>query len=218
MPQAKHIEDALWHCLYPRVSLGNRTALTSVIGLTPRRDGRNAKIPLRRCNTQSYPVSFRASRRNPQSQRIGYQREVHGDAGDRPGFFRANKADPPTADPARTYALLRQQAPKGQYKEVQESVHHLVKQCGEAPNGRLYEALILANTDCWHGSASEVARLLHDMVEDGVVPDSPILHSALKVQESRYDCMTAANIPRFSLYIRTTSSGIISLTSCASAG
>ena len=56
-----------------------------------------------------------------------------------------------------------------------------MKEYGDPPNSRLYEALIAANVEGWNGSADEVAALLRNMVEDVVDPNSAILHSALQV-------------------------------------
>ena len=71
---------------------------------------------------------------------------------------------------------------RGKYKETSAAVNEFVRASGDQPKARLYEALLLANTDCWYGSADEVAQLLQDMMHEGVALDSVTLHTALKVE------------------------------------
>ena len=54
---------------------------------------------------------------------------------------------------------------------------------GQKPDLRLYEALLLANTDNQAGSAGEVARILDEIVVEGLVPDSATYHAALRVRD-----------------------------------
>ena len=89
---------------------------------------------------------------------------------------------------------LREASKEGDYVRVYE----IVKARGDKglePNTRLYTALLLANTNAEHGSAKEVSRLLDEMIEEGVEPDSVIYHAALKV------CCT----PRLSYNVLVTS-------------
>ena len=92
------------------------------------------------------------------------------------------------------FAELHQRARKGEYKEVQEIAGKLLGEYGEKPSDRVYEALILANTDCWYGSANEVARLLQDMEAEGIEPDSAILHAALRVLAIHPDYLLRSHI------------------------
>jgi len=80
------------------------------------------------------------------------------------------------------YQTLRQTALGGRYSQTQACANILVKERGEKPNLRLYDALLLANADPEYGSASEVARLLEELAGEGLTPDSATFHAALRVR------------------------------------
>ena len=79
------------------------------------------------------------------------------------------------------YQNLRQIALGANYRQTQECVRILVEQRGEKPNLRLYDALLLANADHEYGSASEVARILEEIKNEGLTPDSATYHAILRV-------------------------------------
>ena len=79
------------------------------------------------------------------------------------------------------YQYLRQIALRANYRQTQECVRILVEERGEKPNLRLYDTLLLANADHEHGSASEVARILEEMKDKGLTPDSATYHAILRV-------------------------------------
>ena len=79
------------------------------------------------------------------------------------------------------YKELRRASHAGNYSRVQMLAKMLMKERGEKPSPELYLALILANTDPQHGSPAEVARLLQEMVNDRLTPDSSSYHAALRV-------------------------------------
>ena len=81
------------------------------------------------------------------------------------------------------YQNLRQIALGAKYRQTQECVRILVEERGEKPNLRLYDALLLANADHEHGSASEVARILEEMENEGLTPDSATYHAVLRVNK-----------------------------------
>ena len=81
----------------------------------------------------------------------------------------------------RLYYELNRQGSKTDFLWVYETVGELIRQHGEAPNRRLFLALILANTNAAHGSITEVMRLLQEMAENGIQPDAAIYHAVLKV-------------------------------------
>ena len=81
------------------------------------------------------------------------------------------------------YQELREIAPKGDYTHIRNCVIILVKERGQKPNLRLYDALLLANTDTRYGSAGEVARILSEIAAEGLAPDSATYHAALRVWE-----------------------------------
>ena len=84
-------------------------------------------------------------------------------------------------DIASAYQELRRSNLKGNYAHVRDSVEILVKERRQKPNLRLYDALLLANTDNEHGSAGEVAGILDKIAGDGLAPDSATYHAALRV-------------------------------------
>lgn len=79
------------------------------------------------------------------------------------------------------YEWLRSAARRGATDRVERIVQELVKERGEQPNGRLYGALILVNTNPKDGAAWRVAALLQQMEEEGVDIDVGICHDVLKV-------------------------------------
>lgn len=86
-------------------------------------------------------------------------------------------------DKQYVYQKLRQIALGGKYHQTHICVHILVKERGEKPNTRLYDALLLANTDPEYGSASEAANLLDEMANEGITPDAVTYHAVLRVFE-----------------------------------
>ena len=83
------------------------------------------------------------------------------------------------------YHNLRQIALGANYRQTQECVRILVEERGEKPNLRLYDALLLANADHEHGSASEVARILEEIKSEGLTPDSATYHAILRVKNEQ---------------------------------
>ena len=81
----------------------------------------------------------------------------------------------------KTYNLLGKASRQGHYATTQRVVKELVVDHGEDPNLKIYEALILANTSPVHGSIVEVQRILDEMQEERIPPDSSIYHAVLKV-------------------------------------
>ena len=86
-------------------------------------------------------------------------------------------------DITTAYQELRRLALRGDYTHIRNCVIILVKERGQKPNLRLYDALLLANTDTRYGSAGEVARILSDIAAEGLAPDSATYHAALRVWE-----------------------------------
>lgn len=84
-------------------------------------------------------------------------------------------------DITSAYQELRRLVLKGNYTHIRNCVRILVKERGQKPNLRLYDALLLANTDNQCGSAAEVARILDEIAAEGLTPDSATYHAALRV-------------------------------------
>ena len=106
------------------------------------------------------------------------------------------------------YQNLRQIALGANYRHTQEYVRILVEERGEKPNLRLYEALLLANADHEHGSAFEVARILEEIKNEGLTPDSATYHAILRVynEQTIVHISTQLIFGRSSPYIPITSS------------
>lgn len=79
------------------------------------------------------------------------------------------------------YELLRSKAGLGKTHEVDEIVQQLVAKYGEAPNLRLYSALILVNHNYEFGSAAEVEQIVQEMRDEMMEPDETCYHNVLKV-------------------------------------
>lgn len=88
------------------------------------------------------------------------------------------------------YGNLRQIALGANYRQTQECIQILVEERGEKPNLRLYEALLLANADHEHGSASEVARVLEEITNERLTPDSATYHAMLRVKDDQRNCIS----------------------------
>ncbi|MCJ1474506.1 hypothetical protein MMC13_003164 [Lambiella insularis] len=87
------------------------------------------------------------------------------------------------------YEELRKAITKSDYHRIQRIIRVLVKERGEAPNSRIYTALILANTSPGDGSAEGVDELLQEMVGENITPDSATYHAVLKVLAIHPDYM-----------------------------
>lgn len=86
------------------------------------------------------------------------------------------------------YELARTAGFRGARDEVKRIVEHLVRDRKEAPNLRLYSALILSNVDPETGAAWRVASLLDEMQQEGLTLDVGLCHDVLKVsRETRQD-------------------------------
>lgn len=81
------------------------------------------------------------------------------------------------------YELLRTAASYGDGEEVHRIARHLVLERHEAPNARLFAALILANIDVTEGSIFRVERLLQEMADENIQADVRVCHDVLKVQQ-----------------------------------
>lgn len=80
------------------------------------------------------------------------------------------------------YELLRSAASHGNTQEVDVIVTHLVHDRHEAPNLRLYGALMLVNVNVTEGSVSRVNALFQEMEDEGIALDVGICHDILKVR------------------------------------
>lgn len=180
MPSTKIVVNRLWRFICPSVDVISPSGATLLSNLTPG--------PRRQCRITSQRNSTRRLSQTPQVASRSQAWKIYGG-----GQRRVNKAAVFTTTELRhqdrvrqldlsiAYQALRQSALSSQYPHTQACVNILVKERGEKPNLRLYDALLLANTDHEHGSASEVARLFEELASEGLTPDSATYHAALRV-------------------------------------
>ena len=98
-------------------------------------------------------------------------------------------------DIGTAYQQLQQTALAGNYRQIQVLIKILVEERGEKPSLRLFDALLLANADHKDGSASELVKLLEEIANEGMTPDSATYHAILRVSDWR------KMFPRFRAHI-----------------
>ena len=84
------------------------------------------------------------------------------------------------------YRFLQIEAYRGGVLRVDRIVTRLVKDYGEPPSVKIYDALIRVNIDAEQGSAARVEALFKEMHLRGLTPNSTIYHSILKVTLSTH--------------------------------
>ena len=175
MPLNHIVNDGLWHCLCPNVSLQAATR-PAFIPVQRLKRHRRATPPKQHHSfaeqTARWPYRSHASHI--------IKRCLHD------GLFRSRTnvgGQPQAPKIERVYAELKSWSRKADYLNVQALVEYLVKTRGERPNNRIYEALILANADALHGSPAEVGKILQEMGDEGLSPDSGTYHAVLKVRD-----------------------------------
>ncbi|KAL8695809.1 MAG: hypothetical protein Q9224_003143 [Gallowayella concinna] len=104
------------------------------------------------------------------------------DAASRPAGFkvRRGRASSGLLD-EELYDELRRAGTAGDYSRIREALRILIQERGVKPDRRHYQALLLANINAQHGSPVEVARILENMEEEGIVLDSAAYHAIIKV-------------------------------------
>ena len=182
MPPAKIALDGLWRCLCPSYTVssfaissiskpGSRKAsslcLNTVLLNSSRRHRTTTftnAIPLKSLQPRIPPYSNEQVRQLHDDPNQPYEATV---------LRKLPKSD--------VYEELHSASIQGNYVRVQEIVEILVKDRNEAPNKRIYLALLLANASPQHGSPTEVVRLLQEMAKEGITPDAGAYHAVLKV-------------------------------------
>lgn len=182
------VRDALWYFVYPFASLHRRRWLLPRTGSTNVITRRTAHFQQQECCPQtSLRTGPKARCPRKSSPHLVGRRSIHDTNAIAPAVWQTYPNRSKEPKPAPTDETLHQLALNGEYPGVQEHVEHLVKERGEKPNIGIYHALVLANTNCKHGSAGEVTRLLQDMAEEGINPDSATLHAVLRVRDYSTD-------------------------------
>ncbi len=182
MPSARITVDGLSQFLCPCLSTVPKRGFnvillpgaTSLIGCP--------KFQQRQTHTQVFSTRPRIGSRS-----LGQLANLHGRrcAHGKPFLVRQNSREQARIrdlDITLAYQELRRSTSQNvDYAHVRNIVKILVKERGQKPNLRLYDALLLANTDSENGSAGEVARILDEMAVEGLIPDSTTYHAALRV-------------------------------------
>ena len=188
MPPVNLAIDGLWQCLCPSFaaySLAPALILRPVSSLVsspclkpvPSSVHRSRIAQRTLISTNIHPL--KKQRPHVSTHKYNRIRQLHDDHQE----LKETLADPLLRKLAKSdvYEELRRASIRGNYLRVQEITEILVTERNEAPNARIYLALILANTSPQHGSLAGVKRLLEEMVEEGIVPDSATYHAVLKV-------------------------------------
>lgn len=186
MPSAKIPIDGLCHCLCPSFDarlLAESQKLRRSVNIVNNRCASSWISPVQR-HAPSRQLALSAHARNQQ------QEHALGRDTDRSRQFFTQRSPvretnhglrPPNTSTAQLYEKLRSVSAKGNSNEVEQIVGVLLQEHDEAPNLRLYTALILSNTDPQNGSAAKAARLVQEMMDEGINADSGTYHALLKV-------------------------------------
>lgn len=181
MPPVPKNLDGLWHCLRPAFT-SSVSARISQVSPSVRKFIKqtntysqchlNARNGIRRkgfSRTSRLPISSRSFLQNQLIQ------HVYSNSDDKPNRQEYNDQ--------QIYDDLRRSAVEGDYLQVDTLVNEIVNIQGGKPDTRIYLALILANTSAQHGLPAEVRRLLDEMAQEKIIPDSAAYHAVLKVNE-----------------------------------
>ncbi|MCJ1418274.1 hypothetical protein MMC32_004621 [Xylographa parallela] len=178
MPPVSQVIDALWHCLCPPPSI--LVKLRTPLGRSIVRVAFRTALPISVPRRTLYCADFhrphnKVSPRQGRDSRHGYQTAATKLGDNKDGEVLS------TISKSAVYEELRKASTKGNFERVQRIVQILLEGRGEAPNSRIYTALILANTSPNHGTAAGLDELLEEMVGEGIMPDSATYHAVLKV-------------------------------------
>ena len=114
------------------------------------------------------------------------RQHVHRDA----SFNASNQQDQDfirQSDIDTSYQALRQVALEGRLSQTRTYIDILIKERGQKPNSRLYNALLFANADHHIGSASEAAAIWEEMIHEGIIPSRETCHAVLRVHYMSQD-------------------------------
>lgn len=188
MPSAKRAIDVLWQTLRP---IKSQTSLQGLITFR--------RCQLRPTLAQSFPIFPTRPRIGPwslpRSINLQAQRCVHWQHPLIAQHVR-DQALIRDLDITSAYQELRRIVLKANYTHIRNCVRILVKERDQKPNLRLYDALLLANTDSQCGSAAEVARILDEIAAEGLTADSATYHAALRVGKLGRNCHVCFNLHR----------------------
>lgn len=191
MPPVPAPIDGLWRCLSPIWNIPHWRGPSLLTPPSKRRPQRRLHPASRQSHTQSYSKATKAlqcmtylpgcteTRRSIHIQKVPSISSYY------PPSKLPNKREfPRQSRPPDLYEQLGSLASKADYHRVWAWASRLVKEHGEKPNLRIYDALILANAHNEYGSLEEVKRLLAEMVNEGINPDSGTYHAVLRVRKN----------------------------------
>ena len=176
MPPTGQIIDALWQCFCPRFSVtAYSTPATRPIthAITSQSS--------RKCRLRTHERRYHQTRF---LKSINHIEQVQLDNATNP--VNNGSSSHPSGGKVKSVlyeelAKCSNQSNEGNLLHLWEKVRHLVEDRKDTPNSRLYTALLLGNTDPRYGSSLEVERILQEMEDEGIPPDSIHYHAALKV-------------------------------------
>jgi hypothetical protein len=176
--------DGLWRCLCPAFD----SIVLSRARLPVSRASYRPCVPRRILRPSSLKLSIAASRR--QNSTLAKSVNISNDRNFATEALDAAEPSSETPPPENWGALsvvelhdilrtVRDES--GSYQKTINLVQYLIKNRGERPNVRHFDALIRANADAERGSAEEVEGLLKEMDKQGIIGDSSLYHSVLMV-------------------------------------
>ena len=207
------VNDVLWHCICPIASLRAATRPT-IIAVRPLKGARRAR-------PEQHLIRYYSACKQPAQWPCGSIAPLIKNRYLQNDFFRSRpdvEEQPRAPNIERIYEHLKIWSRKAKYLEVQALVEYIVKTRRERPNNRIYEALILANADALYGSPGEVCKLLQEMEEEGLSPDSGIYHAVLRVRKLQLHSIAITDGHRSSPSIQTIFSVPMSSNACDSVG
>ncbi|KAI1107584.1 hypothetical protein F4804DRAFT_164293 [Jackrogersella minutella] len=189
--------DGLWRCLCPSIEVTTLARLISPTRTFRKRPAftpSNAQVTCRQGRREYRRIPFRpddgktSQTRDDltEQSRIQYLKRLAKRSPWVPGtLFEDTETFTPNLDkvPTRTiYAALKELSmAESTYVSVVKLVEYLVKERKEKPNAMLYESLIKANVDKYHGSAEVAGRLLREMQKLRITTTPQIYQSLLEV-------------------------------------
>ena len=180
MPLNFFLNDALWQCLCPTASIAQSGRLCACKASSLGRNIRETKRTSCRPFSRPSRICVRQTPL-PSNPFLGCQTKQWLHRTSRNLSTNDEAASLSTQDIRGGYQDLKRFSERADYIRVQAQVEQLVRVNHETPNLRLYNALILANGNPQMGSAGEVARLLQEMEDGGIMPDSATYHAILRV-------------------------------------
>ncbi|MCJ1338277.1 hypothetical protein MMC09_003563 [Bachmanniomyces sp. S44760] len=184
MPQLKVRRDPLWHCLcplYAQIPLGGSGRLAPANRVLRTQNVEKQQLPRNSAHSSCLKIVPPSPHTRPTLRYFNYRKYPTCLSVETKRLF-SSLRDSKTWEHTRSDLLdgLQEACRKPDGPRVRRIIQTLVKDAREKPSANLYNALIIANADPTAGTSTEVARLLEQMVEDGVTPNAGTYHAALR--------------------------------------